>query len=943
MELEESFAFHLIVADTHGVLEAALARLPEGIKVLQPRPTEGLLASEATQTILEALDRAIDDAQHSPVLLDAMAADRDPAWAAVFRRLNELRNGLELRHAGPLIIAVSPVGESSLGQEAPDLWSRRGSGMRLRDQRLRNEGRAADATRTRDDAVGERLPPPAEPAEFEWLCLDLFREIWNDPGARKDGRSGQPHAGVDIFGKAADRLIGVQCRRRDGLLWTAVTGRDLETEVENALGFRPRLDSFILATAGPSDAIVQEQARAITEKLRARRPMAVGGSDLEVEIWSWPRIWSEIHQREKLRRRLLPIYWSQTPKAEDGSAAKSSPGALAIWQEKHEFLQAEEALAADPDQKFRLGQLIEEAEKKIRELGGKASSAKQLWQKKLAFLEAEEAKAVDPAQRFKLSQDIAEAKGKLAALDRQAHAPPVSDNQAVSLAGNVSGACDRRHVFIGYRHQEPDRTLAHAFADALGKAGHEVFVDTGIRWGAQWATRIRDALRQTDYLLLLLSREAALSEMLTEEVMLARKLNRERGAPVILPVRLRYPFSEPLPYLLSAYLRGIQQESWNGPEDTPRLVELLLAQVAKGGAWAETPARVTAEAPLSSPLPAPYPDPRGLALPGGAIDTEAPYYVVRRADEEVVDGVRRPRGLVTVQGPRQSGKTSLILRALESVRQSQSDLRAVFVDFQALASEDLESLETLWRAIAELVADQLQVDLSWQEGKRHGRNLDCFIDRDVLADAEQQLLLCLDEVDRLFHFPIRSDFFASLRAFYNRGAYDRTWKRVSWLLGTSSEPGFFIKDLSQSPFNVGLRVELPMFTVEEIAKLARHFGMSSDVAESGRILAYAGGQPYLVHLLLYRLAVADIDAEELFDPGTAARTIFREHLHRFLLHFQQEEPLALAMKRVVTGEGCDDAQLTDRLRAAGLVRFDEEGRLVPLCELYADFFRRELW
>ena len=46
--------------------------------------------------------------------------------------------------------------------------------------------------------------------------------------------------------------------------------------------------------------------------------------------------------------------------------------------------------------------------------------AKELWQKKLNSLQAAEALAVDPAEKFKLQQDIAEAKGKLQELGAEA-------------------------------------------------------------------------------------------------------------------------------------------------------------------------------------------------------------------------------------------------------------------------------------------------------------------------------------------------------------------------------------------------------------------------------------------------------------------------------------------------------------------------------------------
>ena len=46
-----------------------------------------------------------------------------------------------------------------------------------------------------------QLPPPRNWQDFEDLCFDLFKRIWNDPYARPNGRSGQPQAGVDIYGQ----------------------------------------------------------------------------------------------------------------------------------------------------------------------------------------------------------------------------------------------------------------------------------------------------------------------------------------------------------------------------------------------------------------------------------------------------------------------------------------------------------------------------------------------------------------------------------------------------------------------------------------------------------------------------------------------------------------------------------------------------------------------
>ena len=147
----------------------------------------------------------------------------------------------------------------------------------------------------------ECLLPPNEPAAFESLCLDLWKEIWHDPGAQKNGRSGQAQAGVDVFGRHDGDWVGVQCKQKDGLLRTKVTVAELEAEVQNALEFQPKLAKFILATSGPRDAKVQERARQITEDHQS-------AGLFTVEVWSWQDIWHELCQREELLQRVVRDY-----------------------------------------------------------------------------------------------------------------------------------------------------------------------------------------------------------------------------------------------------------------------------------------------------------------------------------------------------------------------------------------------------------------------------------------------------------------------------------------------------------------------------------------------------------------------------------------------------------------------------------------------------------
>ena len=148
----------------------------------------------------------------------------------------------------------------------------------------------------------EVLLPPNTPEAFESLCLDVWRELLNDPQADKNGRRGQLQDGVDVFGQENGKWTGIQCKQKESLLWTRVTVAELNEEVAKARNFLPKLAVFILATSGPADVAVQKVARELTDLHRKT-------GHFSVHVWAWPRIWKEIQNRPPLLARLVPRFW----------------------------------------------------------------------------------------------------------------------------------------------------------------------------------------------------------------------------------------------------------------------------------------------------------------------------------------------------------------------------------------------------------------------------------------------------------------------------------------------------------------------------------------------------------------------------------------------------------------------------------------------------------
>lgn len=350
-----------------------------------------------------------------------------------------------------------------------------------------------------------------------------------------------------------------------------------------------------------------------------------------------------------------------------------------------------------------------------------------------------------------------------------------------------------------------------------------------------------------------------------------------------------------------------------------------------------------------------------LPPPGGALALDSEFYIPRAADQEVFQAIGLPRSIVTVRAPRQFGKTTLISRAYHHATEQNDKLKTVFIDFQFLTNQ-VDSIDSIWLYIAGTIAHKLKLDHwmtdEWDSDLTYQQNFTDFLERFVLTEENDQLLIGLDEVDRLVNSPIRNSFFGAIRAFYNQGAIDPVWKRVRWIIGVSSEPEFFIEDLNQSPFNVGIQVELEAFFLDDIQNVSQHFANGTEgltVATSPnaqgknldwefilKLLDFCGGHPFLFHTLLYQSASkSQIEKIVLNDVSIGQKKLWG-HLKRFLILFQKDAPLKKAMLSVIQGNGCDDYKLADRLQAAGLARLDKTFKVVPFCPLYQTFFETKL-
>src|ERR1035437_963496 len=144
-----------------------------------------------------------------------------------------------------------------------------------------------------------RLNIPQNWQDFESICHKLWREIWSDPDTQKNGRGGQAQHGVDIFGMPyyLNQYCGVQCKDKNSNLGSILKKGELISECTNALEFKPKLNSFTMATTCPKDEDIQSLARELTNDNRF---------PFSVQVWSWNDIESEIIYRPNIINHYYP-------------------------------------------------------------------------------------------------------------------------------------------------------------------------------------------------------------------------------------------------------------------------------------------------------------------------------------------------------------------------------------------------------------------------------------------------------------------------------------------------------------------------------------------------------------------------------------------------------------------------------------------------------------
>lgn len=543
------------------------------------------------------------------------------------------------------------------------------------------------------------------------------------------------------------------------------------------------------------------------------------------------------------------------------------------------------------------------------------------------------AMAKDPTERFASAQELLEAA------------------ESLSLA-SPSLPC----LFICHKpNATPDKQLAAHLHQTFVAKGYRV-CDPALQTGKTAPEKINEQIKTSQVFILLLSAAAAESEMIKSEIAQAYAL----GVPHIITVRLAYDGL--LPYALPAQLQPAHYLDWHSEADTGDIVEEILSTINGKLPPHETPAHLRIDFETSiisedgrlippggiSPPPLPAFDPRflrELAVPGGAVKLRDRLYIERKMDVQLKDQIVRWGTTTTIRAPRQTGKTSLLIRGIHHARQQGTNV--VFLDFQSFGSEQLSSPDLFLQEFAHSICDELNLDedaveQAWRGARSPTKKLTRFMEKFVLPFFDAPVVLAMDEADGLLQTGFYKDFFGLLRSWHNRRASREVWEKLNLVLVISTEPYLLIDDIHQSPFNVGLHLGLTDFDAGQVHELNRRHGSPVTDHQLPELMTLLNGHPFLTRLALYTLVTSGISWNQLKETAPADDGPFGDHLRHQYWIIHDKPDLKNALKDIILTRCCPDEKSLFRLLQAGLIK--GSGDLYTCrCDLYKQYFEDRLF
>lgn len=338
-------------------------------------------------------------------------------------------------------------------------------------------------------------------------------------------------------------------------------------------------------------------------------------------------------------------------------------------------------------------------------------------------------------------------------------------------------------------------------------------------------------------------------------------------------------------------------------------------------------------------------------LHSAASEPDFRFYVERPAIETICDQtIESWGGLLRIKAPQHMGKTSLLTRILWYA--AKQDYQTVCLSFQLADRAVFSDLNTFLKWFCAVVSRELgiedRIDQAWKDIYSGSYNATFYFQDYLLNALESPLVLALDNTDLVFeHEEIATDFCKLLRNWHDLPRRsDRTspiWQKLRLVIVHATEI-YGALDINASPLaGVGVLVDLPEFTFEQVQELVQRYDLAWNTAEIQRLTELVGGHPYLLQLGLEQIQRQNVSLDDFLQIAATEAGIYGNHLRQQLSLLEKSPDLIQVFREVVAADSPVQVKSAQafKLQSMGLVHL-EGNEAKSRCLLYRQYFSNAL-
>lgn len=274
-----------------------------------------------------------------------------------------------------------------------------------------------------------------------------------------------------------------------------------------------------------------------------------------------------------------------------------------------------------------------------------------------------------------------------------------------------------------------------------------------------------------------------------------------------------------------------------------------------------------------------------------------PYVEHGKIEAMAKQEILKPGSLLRIKAPPRMGKTTFLSRLIRYGKTQ--GYRGINLSMSLAGKEDFENLDNFLKWFCLNVAQILNLDEeclkknfeedNWEKKLGNSKlKATQFFEDYMLTEPSKPFILGLDRLDKLFAYQeIADGFLGLLRNWHTTAKINETWGKLRLILCYVED--YTQLDIYQSPFNVGIPIELEDLNQEQIKQLAQQYELELNEEQINKIMDMIGGNPHLLKLMFLNLSMKIETLDELIDKAPTYSGIYEDFLRQKFVIFSKSK------------------------------------------------------